>query len=230
MNLKKFISENIVDIGSHEEESATPKPTTPSPAKTAPTQKSFINKQTDFVVPDASAAPTGQNAGVVSPDALSDARTQIAKFLADSNQPGTDYYEFVITKNAMSSIPVENERYTVTFAGLSTMGLTKEILNNSGHYYIKALDNELSSFLDQFGKVYKTEVLDKKDSIAAKQKQMVQLSQQINKLNEEIKKMNDEVQHDETILVMKKNSFQQAASEAQQTIQSELEKINQYIH
>jgi cell division protein FtsB len=230
MNLKKFISENIVDIGSHDKESTTQKPIAHEPAKTQPAQKSFINRQNDASVLETTSLATGQNTGVTSSEALSDARARIAKVLADSNLPGTDYYEFVITKNAMSSIPVENERYTVAYAGLSAMGLTKETLNTSAEYYIKTIDNELSTFLDQFGKVYKTEVLDKKDAIAAKQKQMVHLSEQINKLNDEIKKINDEVQHDEATLIVKKNSFQQAAAEAQQTIHGELEKINQYIH
>jgi len=230
MNLKKFVSENIINIGSSDEDTPKHQPPPPPPAhKEAPTPKSFINRQEDQVNSPGNAVVNAQNNGVISTDALSEARSRIAKVIADNNLQGTDYYEFIITKNAMSSIPVENERYKVAFAGLSAMGLTKDILNTSAKFYIKTVDNELNSFLDQFAKVFKTEVLDKKDTITAKQKQMVQLSEQINKLNEEIKKMNDDVQHDEATFVMKKNSFMQAASEAQTTIQSELDKINEYI-
>ena len=228
MNLKKFISENIIDVGSSSEIKNPPKKDVPITPKESSSPKSFINKQEENNS-GSEETTSAQNTGMVSTDALTDARNQLAKALADSNQPGTDYYEFVITKNAMSSIPVEEERYKVAFAGLSATGLTKEGINKTGQFYKSVIATELKNFQDQFGQVFRSEVLDKKDAIDSKQKQMVQLSEQINRLNDEIKKMKDDVQRNETSFLMKKNSFEQAAAESQNNIQNELDKINQYI-
>lgn len=223
MNLRSFISDNIINIGSDSENNELQKPISPEvQTKHLTISKSFINKQE---VDDVGT----KSETMVSTDALTEARARIAKVIADHNQPGTDYFELILAKNAMSSIPVEAERYKVAFAGLAATGLTLEIINNSANYYKTIINNELKDFQEQFGQVFKTEVVDKKTSIAGKQKQMVQLSEQINKLNDEIKRMNEEAQNSETTFTMKKNSFEQVVAEMQNNIQTELDKINQYI-
>src|SRR5882672_2255884 len=84
-------------------------------------------------------------------------RKQFAAILEDENKrnfPGNDYYEFVVMKNAMNSIPQEQIRYQAAFAGWSTGGnQTRETLLKTAHIYLGLVQKEI----DDFGQAYQTE-------------------------------------------------------------------------
>ena len=145
-----------------------------------------------------------------------------------TNMPGIDYYEFIQAKNMMP-MPVDSQKYTITFAAQSPGGLSKQKLMDSGKQYMTVVEQELNQFLDAFDEKFKTEVHDKKQLMEQKSQQMTELSNQITALNAEIKGIQDEVLQGEATLNVKKNAFVQAANETKQTIDEELKKIDQYI-
>jgi hypothetical protein len=228
MSFKDFIKNNIYE--------SDKKPAlTVSPAHSS--AKSFINPQTTTQTVDVSnmsASNFGSQSSngignTVASDDLEAARQKIIKLLDDNNQPGIDFHEYIVAKNGMSAIPQEADRYKIAFSSLSPIGLTKDILNKSGIYYISVVDNELKSFQNQFAQVNKSDVADKKTAIATKQDQMKQLADQIAKLNLEVTQMTSEVAESESTLNSKNNAFFQAANEAKQMLQTEIDKINQFI-
>jgi cell division protein FtsB len=232
MGFRDFINKNVIDLGDQKQ------PIVVVPQKPKISAKSFINPGQQITPPQTMMADNSlmspsnfgsQISSSVSNDDLDTARERIIKLLDSSNQPGIDFHEYIVAKNGMAMIPTESDRYKIAYNTLSPIGLSKEILNKSAVFYMGIIDIELSKFQDQFAKVNKSDVADKKAQIEAKQQQMVQLSEQINKLNEDIKTMSSEVAQSEQLLSSKSNAFVQAANEAKTSIQTELDKINQYI-
>lgn len=185
-------------------------------------------EQPATTLPAYSPTPTSPSASLSD---LNEFRKHFETILADENKnhmPGIDYYEFIQAKNAMP-FPVESQKYTVTFSAQSPGGLTKESLLQTGQHYIQIIEAELQEFANGFESTYKEQVENKKAVIEQKSQMMLQLSQQIEQLNKEISTMKDEMTSNESNLVGKKNAFDQAGTEAKNTIAQELEKINQYI-
>lgn len=233
MGFRDFINKNVIDLGDQKQLAPV------VPQKPKASSKSFINPGQQItpaqtmVIDNSLMSPSNfgsQISSSISNDDLEAARERIIKLLDSNNRPGIDFHEYIVAKNGMAMIPVESDRYKIAYNTLSPIGLTKEILNSSAIFYINIVDNELKNFQDQFAKVNKSDVDDKKAQIEAKQQQMVQLSEQINKLNEDIKTMSSEVAQSEQLLSSKSNAFVQAANEAKTSIQTELEKINQFIN
>jgi hypothetical protein len=119
MNFKKFISDNIVDLGDQEE--AT---TTKVAPNTPPVQQSPRGPQTtqpsawiDTGSPSPS-APQYQDASPVAPSVLEGARKHFKDTLKayHDNTKANDYYTLITAKKSMDGvIPVESQRYLVAF-------------------------------------------------------------------------------------------------------------------
>jgi len=231
MNFKKFISENIIELGDHDDVATKVAPKAPAPQQRpqqAPAPSAWIDT-------GSTSAPTAQyqDTGVpVTPSVLEGARKHFKDTLKDYHDRGkqNDYYTFIAAKTAMASaIPVESQRYTIAYTSLAAAGLTKETIMQTGQQYINAVDQELGNFNASFAPSYKEQVEDKKTLIAQKQDQMMALSKQIQGLSDEIKQMNDDVISSEGTLVGAKNAFERAGKEAKDEIATELSKADQFI-
>jgi len=145
------------------------------------------------------------------------------------NFPGTDFYEFIIAKENMNAIPVEETKYVTTFNVLKSTGLTKQVLLDTAKRYKDIVVNELNAFLNTFQQTYKQQVDDKQALIDQKAKQMQQLSEQINVLNQEMLSIQTEMNQNKIKLSSKKEGFQIAALNKQKSIQDEIDKIEKYV-
>lgn len=203
--------------------------------KVAPlrTNSSQTNPQQPIPVTTYSYPPANNNGNgnnsTASLDDLNEARKAFQDTFVANNQPGNDLFEYMAMVKAMSSIPLESERYKVAFQGLAVGGMTKDVLLNTGKIYLDIFDKELKDFRIGYDQMYQTEVASKKTAIEDKSKQMVALSQQISQLNDEIKKMQDAVVSSEAALSGKKTAFEMAGQEMENSITNEIAKINQYI-
>ena len=223
MSLKTWVSENIVDLGSE-------KPV----VKTAPIKPkdTLQADHSDTVFVDSGSMQAGFTAPAdttFSANDLTAFRKHFQDLLTQNNIPGNDYYEFIVLKNALSAVPVEEQRYKAAYDGLAAAGLTREILDQSATKYSNLIERELSDFQAAFGQQFKTQVTDVKASIADKIKQMADLNTQISKLNKEIQETSSKADVAESSLTAKNNSFIKAGQEAKDMIATELSKIDQYI-
>lgn len=234
MNFKKFISENIIELGDHDDHVATkvaPKTTAPQQSQPRP-QQTAPSAWIDTGVPSAPTAQYQDTGVPVTPSVLEGARKHFKDTLKDYHDRGkqNDYYTFIAAKTAMASaIPVESQRYTIAYTSLAAAGLTKETIMQTGQQYIAAIDQELGNFNASFAPSFKEQVEDRKALIQQKQDQMMALSKQIQGLSDEIKQMNDDVISSEGILVGAKNAFERAGKEAKDEIATELSKADQFI-
>ena len=161
---------------------------------------------------------------------LNEYREHFKKVLSDynqSNMPGIDYFEFKQAKDGMP-LPVEGDKYRITFSAQAPGGLTKEKLVQSAQVYIEVIDKEINEFNGALTEMQR-QIDEKKNLIDAKTKQMLALSEQINQLNQEVSGMKDEVTTNENDLSGKSSAFLQAAKETKEIISGEIEKINQFI-
>lgn len=233
--LKKFISDNIVDLGDHHEDvqTAVKKPTQSNPQGQRPAPASTTQWQDSSIVSNVQSIPGMPTISTpISSTVLDQARQHFKDTIKDYHDKHlqTDYYVFEAAKEAMKSyVPVEGDRYKMAFATLATTGLTKDIIMQTGQSFLGVVDSELNSFSATFDPTFKQQVEDKKAVIQQKQQQMMDLSKQIQDLNEEIKKMNDDVIQSEDSLNNAKSAFVRAGADAKNEITTELQKIDQYI-
>lgn len=221
-SLRDFISKNIVDLGGGDK-------TPPPVVKNAESDK----KAPVAAVPAAYvSAPVANlsDSAIASVTDMKELRQHFSDLMQQNNQPGNDYFEYQNMLVAISlSIPSEPERYRIAFSGLSTAGLTKEILLTTGRFYIDVIEKEAKEYEQDHATVFNKEVTGVKAVIEEKRKQMIALSEQINALNEDIKTLSDQVTHTESSLTIKKNSFIAVAEEFKNNISEQLKKIEQYV-
>lgn len=219
-----WFSDNVIDLGGKDKQDKQ----VPKPAK-APTKPVLTPSVTYKDTSTSNSSPFTEDAPEVSAGDPAAFRQHFEGLLKDNNVPGNDYYEFIAMKNAMTSIPLESQRYETAFLGLSAAGLTKDVIIQTANKYKGLIDKELAEFDAQFNQTFRNDVTVKKQNIADKQKQMTDLSLQISKLNDQIKTLQDESKASEANLTMKRNSFVSAGQEAKSAIDEELAKINQFI-
>lgn len=174
-------------------------------------------------------SPVTSNSGRSTDIDLTNARKHFDDLLAKNNQPGNDYYEFTMAKNAMDELPNEEKRYTIAYKGFSAAGLTKETILSSANFYLSVIEKDLQNFQSSFDLKFKVDVTDNKAKIAQKAQMMKNLNDQIAALNNDINELQNTVSENELKLNSTKNAFISAGGEAKNIITTEIQKINQYI-
>lgn len=208
MSFKDFLHENFYDPGTKEPVKETVKPVGRATAS-VPAENPVSFRDTE--------APTS-----FSPAPVADAyRQHFTDLIKQNNIQGLDYYEFVATKNKMSAITDEGQRYQAAFEGLSAAGLTKDTILKTAGVYIALIDKELSDFNKTFDQTFKQQVTDNQAAIDAKQNQIKQLYEDIKNMNDQISKGNS--------LTAKRDGFTSAGQEAKDIINSDIQKVNNYI-
>jgi len=158
---------------------------------------------------------------------------QFRKIMADENTrnfPGNDYYEFVVMKNAMSSIPQEDIRYKAAFAGWGSGGnANKEHLLNTAKIYLGLVDKEIDDFAKAFESEFNSRVLNNQRLIEEKRRRITELTTEIGNLSKEVESLSSQNSQAMVDLTSKKNAFNIAGTNQRNEILSEIDNINKYI-
>jgi flagellin-like hook-associated protein FlgL len=149
---------------------------------------------------------------------------------SEANIPGPDYYEFARMTSAMQMIPDERSRYAAAFAGLQAQGLDKAKLVSTAGEYLRVLTSDA----DRFNSTVEAALQEKVHSRAAeaeeKSKRIQALSQEILELQSQIGAMQNEMQEAKSKLEAGSNAYAAESERRKQQIQTDIEKINNYIH
>jgi hypothetical protein len=152
------------------------------------------------------------------------------KLFSEANIPGPDYYEFARMIAAMQAITDERSRYAAAFAGLQVQGLEREKLLATAGEYLRVLTADA----DRFGKTVESALQEKVHSRSAeadeKGRRIQALSQEVLELQAEITAMQREVREAKDKLDANSNAYATESERRKQQIQTDIGKINNYIH
>jgi hypothetical protein len=151
------------------------------------------------------------------------------KLLSEANIPGPDYYEFARMVAAMQLIPDESARYHAAFAGLQVQGLNKDKLLSTAAEYLRVLRADSDHFQKTLEAALQDKVRGKETEAEAKARRIQALSQEIMQLQQQIGALQDEVRVNRDKLTGSGSSYDAESQRRQQQIQSDIDKISQYI-
>jgi hypothetical protein len=149
---------------------------------------------------------------------------------SEANIPGPDYYEFARMIAAMQAIADERSRYAAAFAGLQVQGLDKDKLLATAGEYLRVLTADA----DRFGKTVEAALQEKVHSRSAeaeeKGRRIQALSQEMLELQAQITAMQKEVGEAKEKLEANSNAYAFESERRKRQIQTDIGKINNYIH
>ena len=149
---------------------------------------------------------------------------------SDANIPGPDYYEFARMITAMRAIADERSRYAAAFAGLQVQGLDKDKLLATAGEYLRVLTADA----DRFGKTVEAALQEKVHSRSAeaeeKGRRIQALSQEMLELQAQINAMQKEIGEAKEKLEANSNAYAFESERRKRQIQTDIGKINNYIH
>jgi hypothetical protein len=152
------------------------------------------------------------------------------KLFSEANIPGPDYYEFARMIAAMQPITDERSRYAAAFAGLQVQGLEKERLISTAGEYLRVLTADA----DRFGKTVESALQEKVHSRSAeadeKGRRIQTLSQEVLELQAQITAMQQEIRDAKEKLEVNSNAYTAESERRKQQIQTDIGKIDNYIH
>jgi hypothetical protein len=151
------------------------------------------------------------------------------KLLSEANIPGPDYYEFARMVAAMQLIPDESARYHAAFAGLQVQGLNKDKLLSTAAEYLRVLTADSDHFQKTLEAALQDKVRGKEAEAEAKARRIQALTQEIMQLQQQIGALQDEVRVNRDKLTGSGSSYDAESQRRQQQIQSDIDKINQFI-
>jgi hypothetical protein len=149
---------------------------------------------------------------------------------SEANIPGPDYYEFARMIAAMQAIADERSRYSAAFAGLQVQGLDKDKLLATAGEYLRVLTADA----DRFGKTVEAALQEKVRSRSAeaeeKGRRIQALSQEMLELQAQITAMQKEIGQAKEKLEANSNAYAFESERRKRQIQTDIGKINNYIH
>lgn len=158
----------------------------------------------------------------------------LIKALEDNNLPGEDYMEFAAALQSMSNIALEESvKIQTVLATLSTRGLTREKILESGSYYLGILDKEKAKFAKALEKQVKDSVTTKQDEITAlealnktKTAQIADLTREITENQKEIENIKVKIAENETKIKSTEGNFALTFEFITKQLQANIDKIN----
>lgn len=152
------------------------------------------------------------------------------KLFSEANIPGPDYYEFSKMIAAMQVIPDEQSRYHAAFAGLQVQGLDKQKLLSTAAEYLKVLTTDADHFQKTVEAALQEKVSSRKTEAEEKARRIQALSEEISTLQQQIIAMQQEIGENEEKLTASSTAYTTESRFRSQQIESDIEKINHYIH
>ncbi len=219
-----------------EEENAQPKTTASTTTKATPKGASS----------PAAAPKTSAKSSKLSKELLKDAHgakpenkfvDMLLRSIEANNIEGFDYLEY--KQSLQSLVKIESDeakRFQNAYAMAQTMGLTKKKLNDSIKRYIQVLSDEEKKFSEAFEKQKSAQVIEREQTVANLKKSIAAKKEQIRKLQAEIKESEDELSKIEGRINQSlakveatKDGFYASYNMVVGQIQSDLDKIKQYL-
>jgi hypothetical protein len=154
----------------------------------------------------------------------------LMKVIADNNMPGLDYFEFKQAIDAMGSAQIdEKTKFMTTFIVYAQQGCKKEVLLSSIDSYASLIRHEIAQFDAELKTQQNEKVQSKLEKIEEAKKKVIELSQAITDANNFILKATQEAQQESLNLQMTEANFKKSAERVLGVLQSDKEKINNYI-
>ena len=157
--------------------------------------------------------------------------------LEKSNLDGFDYIEYKQSLGALAALNIgEDTAFKSAYATASTMGLTKDKLLKTAHFYLKILEQERT----QFDQAVKQQV---NRQIAGKQQQSQVLTQSIDQKSNQIEKLKSEILQSQAKIVQlqeeiegakgkigaTKQNFENTFVIIQEEIKNDISKMETYL-
>ena len=150
--------------------------------------------------------------------------------VSQNNFPGQDYFEFKQAIDSMSSLPIdEKSKFLTTFTIFQSQGCKKETLLSSLDKYMKIIQREQASFASEFESQRNEKVNSKLTQVEEAKKKVAELNNQIIEANNFILTASQEAQQEEMKLQMTNANFNKSAEKVLGALQSDKEKINNYL-
>jgi uncharacterized protein (DUF3084 family) len=176
-------------------------------------------------------APQSPDGGV---DDSHDFKVHFNKLIEEANQKnpifqGADLKEYLDTIAELDTIPDEQAKIKTAFNILKKTGLTKDKLITTGREYIKLIEHDLAGIEGAFSQQYKNEVELKEQQIQNKTLELEALNKKIKDISSEVSQLTQHITQSKTQLTSNKNQFILAGEHKKSELETELQKINQYL-
>lgn len=150
--------------------------------------------------------------------------------ITQNNIPGQDYFEFKQAIDAMAALPIdEKSKFLTTFTIFQSQGCKKDALLSSIDKYIKIIQKEQANFNAEFESQKNENVNSKRAQIEEAKRKLDELNKQIIETNNFILSASQEVQQKEMELQMTSANFTKSTEKVLSTLESDKEKITNYI-
>ena len=151
------------------------------------------------------------------------------KLFREANLPGPDYYEFAAMVQALGAVPDESARYLAAFAGLQVQGLEKEKLLSTAAQYLKILETDAGMFHQTVDAAVQEKVHARRQEMEEKHRRMQELSKEIADLQRQIGQLEGEVRESEEKIEARNAAYVSESAERSTRIQSDIQKIKNYL-
>ena len=157
--------------------------------------------------------------------------------LEKSNQAGFDYFEFRQALRNLAKMPMDEQtRFQSAYAMAQTMGATPAGLVESANYYLKVLSTEQSHFNEAHQQQRiklignrEEEVKNIEATMQQKAEQIKQLTQQIEEHRQRAEQIRKELQDTTVKIENTKADFEATFHSVVGQMQSDIEKMQQYL-
>lgn len=152
------------------------------------------------------------------------------KLFSEANIPGPDYYEFSKMTAAMEAISDEQSRFYAAYAGLQAQGLDKARLLSTAAGYLQVLETDATHFQSTAAATLEEKVNRKKAEAEEKSQRIQSLSREIAGLQQQIIDLQTAIKENEEKIETSTGGYAAESDCRKARIQSDIEKINRYIH
>lgn len=212
MPLKNFLSK----VGIIEEEIKVSPKKVPQMPSAAPTS---------FAQPTSSFAPTP-----VAPSVDPAIQEMLTQSLEENKLSGFDYLKFSSSVEETKAFGVpEDARYKMAFSTAKQLGVDKANLLKSGQHYLDVLSQDEADFNADCTQHDKKEIQARETKATQIEGTMTQLAKQLADLQQEHSTLKQELQSEKERLESRKVAFQATLQNFRATIESNIQKINQYL-
>lgn len=211
MGLNKFLNK----MGLTEDELPAAKPKTATAQVQTP-QTSFTANVTPAYTP---------------PPTVDPAITQMLQQSLDENKlAGFDFMKFSSSVEEMKSFgATEDVRFKMAFSTAKQMGVDKASLLKSGDHYLDVLTQDEKDFGDDCAQYDKKEIQSRAARISQIETSITDLSKQLAQLQQDHATLSQELVDEKSRLESRKSSFMVTLQGFRATIESNIQKINQYL-
>lgn len=150
--------------------------------------------------------------------------------LQSSKLDGFDYLKFMAAVEEMKSTGVqEDARFKMASYTAKQMGVDKDKLLRSGNHYLDVLKEDEGEFNSSCDDYEKNNITARDNKISQLEATMTKLAKQLSDAQADHDQLQKELAEQKAILETRKSSFSATLQNFRATIESNIQKINQYL-